>query len=68
MIQCVDCKRFNLRAEPKMAVVGFGGCTLAPKYEFRSAVYGHDCKHFEAEKTETVAARRAWLDDKRGKT
>lgn len=60
MIACIECKKFALRGDAEMAVIGAGRC--ADKKEgYRFARYRHECKTFDAEDAEKVAARADWL-------
>lgn len=62
-VQCIDCQRLNLRAEPKMARMGFGRCNLsntAGAYE--SVLWQRECGKFAPEEQEAARKRREWLE------
>ena len=65
LVRCVECLRFSMKGAPAMAVHGFGNCNLRPAWEYQSATYAKECRHYERAGEETIAARVEWINDKR---
>jgi hypothetical protein len=63
-IECVECKRMDLRSAPAMTQHGFGVCTARGPWQFVSPLYQRTCSQFVAADWPTVSARREWIDRK----
>lgn len=57
---CIQCQRFDLKASPKLAKHGFGGCKAKPNGSYCSASAAI-CKDFIQTPADQVAARIEWL-------
>ena len=66
-VQCINCKRIDLRSDPKMTKVGFARCELAARWQYKSVVWPRECaKHVPVEK-ETAQKRVDWYQKQKVK-
>ena len=61
MSRCIDCKRFDLRTQPKLSAHLFGLCKAGARWAFLSASHQRECGQYSEAPKDVRAARQAWM-------
>ena len=66
-VQCINCKRIDLRSDPKMTKVGFARCELAARWQYKSVVWQRECAKHTPVDEGTAQKRVEWYQKQKVK-